>query len=36
MKETVDKIKVKSEEIIKVDEEEIINEDSDENEIIIE
>jgi NACalpha-BTF3-like transcription factor len=36
MKETVDKIKVKSEEIIKVDEEEIINDDSDENEIIIE
>lgn len=36
MKETVDKIKVKSEEIIKVEEEEIIKEDSDENEIIIE
>lgn len=38
MKETVDKIKVKSEEIIKADdeEEEIVKEDSEENEIIIE
>ena len=38
MKETVDKIKVKSEEIIKADdeEEEVVNEDSEENEIIIE
>ncbi len=36
MKETVDKIKVKSEEIIKVDEEEEVNNNSEENEIIIE
>lgn len=36
MKETVDKIKVKSEEIIGVDEEEIRKDDLDENEIIIE
>lgn len=36
MKETVDKIKVKSEEIIRVDEEDTFKENSDENEIIIE
>lgn len=36
MKETVDKIKVKSEEIIKVEDDDIVESDSEENEIIIE